>query len=128
MFTPAAALTLTPPQKQLVESLARAGTTPQLLARKCRVILLASAAVPNNAIAQQTGLSRPTVVATRAAFALQGPDAIRPPQKRQRSRRVLTPEREQKLLGTAMKTPAPDATHRRVHTLARPRRRNPIVD
>src|SRR5260370_12150943 len=91
MFTPAAALTLTPPQKQLVESLARAGTTPQLLARKCRLILLASAAVPNNAIAQQTGLSRPTLVASRAAFALQGLDAIRPRPKRQRSLLVFAP-------------------------------------
>src|SRR5260370_6281495 len=119
MFTPAAALTLTPPQKQLVESLARAGTTPQLLARKCRVILLASAAVPNNAIAQQTGLSRPTVVATRAAFPLHGLDAIRQPHKRKRSRRVLTPELERKILDTTLKTPPPHATHSTVRTLAR---------
>ena len=119
MFTPAAALALTPPQKQLLESLARAGTTPQLLARKCRVLLLASAAVPNNAIAQQTGLSRPTVVATRAAFVLKGVDAIRQRQKRQRSRRILTPELEQKILDTTLKTRPPDATHWSVRTLAR---------
>src|SRR5260370_18831268 len=107
MFTPAAALTLTPPQKQLVESLARAGTTPQLLARKCRVILLASAAVPNNAIAQQTGLSRPTVVATRAAFALQGLDALLQRQKRKRSRRVLAPEIDREILDPTFKTLPP---------------------
>src|SRR5258708_30058351 len=89
MFPPAAALPLPPPQKQLVESLARAGTTPQLLARKCRVILLASAAVPNNAIAQQTCLSRANVVAPRGAFALQGLDGIRQRQKSKRSRRGL---------------------------------------
>jgi len=119
MFTPAAALALTPAQKQLLELLARAGTTPQLLARKCRVLLLASAAVPNNAIAQQTGLSRPTVVATRAAFVLKGVDAIRQRQKRQRSRRILTPELEQKILDTTLKTRPPDATHWSVRTLAR---------
>lgn len=119
MFTPAGALTLTSSQRQIVESLARAGTTPQLLARKCRVILLASTAVPNNAIAQQTGLSRPTVVATRAAFALGGVEAIRQRQKRKRSRRVLTPELEQKILDTTLKTRPPDATHWSVRTLAR---------
>src|SRR6202163_1562644 len=119
MFTPAAALLLSAPQKQALESLARAGSTPQLLARKCRVILLAPEAVPNNAIAQRTGLSRPTVVATRAAFAHGGVQAIQQRQKRKRSRRVLTPELEQKILDTTLKMRAPDATHWSVRTLAR---------
>jgi transposase len=119
MFAPAAALAVSSAQRQVLESLARAGTTPQLLAQKCRVILLASEAVPNNAIAQQTGLSRPTVVATRSAFALGGLEAIRERQKRKRSRRVLTPELEQKILDTTLKTRPPYATHWSVRTLAR---------
>jgi transposase len=119
MFAPAAALALSSTQKQALESLARAGRTPQLLARKCRVILLASEAVANNAIAQQTGLSRPTVIATRAAFAQGGVEAIGQRQKRKRSRRVLTPELEQKILDTTLKTRPPDATHWSVRTLAR---------
>jgi transposase len=119
MFTPATALCLNPPQKDVLESLARAGSTPQLLARKCEVVLLASEGVPNNAIAQQTGLSRPTVIATRAAFAGGGVEAIRRRQKRKRSRRVLTPELEQKILDTTLKTRPPDATHWSVRTLAR---------
>ncbi len=70
MFSSAAALAVDEGQKRQLESLARAGTTPQKLARKCEVILLASQGVPNHAIAQQTGLSRPTVIAARARFAL----------------------------------------------------------
>jgi hypothetical protein len=58
MFAPATALPLNPAQKQLLESLLRAGSTPQRLARKCKVILLASQGVPNNAITQQIGVSR----------------------------------------------------------------------
>jgi len=119
MFTPASALALDPPQQHVLESLARAGTTPQMLARKCEVILLASQGVPNNAIAQQTGLSRPTVIATRAAYARGGMEAIRRRQKRQRSRRVLTPELEQRILDTTLQTRPPDATHWSVRTLAR---------
>jgi transposase len=119
MFTPASALALESPQQRVLESLARAGSTPQMLARKCEVILLASQGVPNHAIAQQTGLSRPTVIATRAAFARGGMDAIRRRQKRQRSRRVLTPELEQKILDTTLQTRPPDATHWSVRTLAR---------
>lgn len=118
MFTPAAPVALSPSQQQVLKSLARAGTTPQLLARKCKVILLASAGVPNNAIAQQTGLSRPTVIATRSCFGRGGVDAIRQRQKRKRSRRVLTPELEQRILDTTLKTRPPDATHWSVRTLA----------
>src|SRR6202049_2833472 len=118
MFTPAAAVALDASQQQTLESLARAGTTPQLLARKCEVILLASVGVPNNAIAQQTGLSRPTVIATRSAFGRGGVEAIRQRQKRKRSRRVLTAELEQRILDTTLKTRPPDATHWSVRTLA----------
>jgi transposase len=110
---------LSPDQKRVLESLARAGITPQKLARKCQVILLASEGIANHAIAQQTGLSRPTVIATRAAFARGGVEAIRQRQKRKRSRRVLTPELEQRILDTTLKTRPPDATHWSVRTLAR---------
>ena len=96
----------------------RAGSTPQLVARKCKVVLLASEGTPNNAIAQQTGLSRPTVIATRAVFVGGGVEALRRRQKRQRSRRVLTPELEQKILDTTLKTKPPNATHWSVRTLA----------
>ena len=92
MFARAAALVVGEGQTSELESLARAGTTPQRTARKCRVILLAKAGVSNYSIAQQTGLSRPTILAVRAAFAKRGLDGIRKPQKRKRSRRVLTPE------------------------------------
>jgi len=119
MFTPARALPLDPPQKQMLESLARAGSTPQVLARKCAVIRLASAGVSNNGIAQQTGLSRPTVIATRPAFAAGGVEALRQRQKRNLSRRVLTPELEQKILDATLQTRPPDATHWSVRTMAR---------
>jgi len=118
MFTRAAALTIDEAQRQQLESWVRAGTTPQRLARKCEAILLASQGVSNHSIAQQTGLSRPTVLATRAAFCRGGVQAVRQPQKRKRSRRVLTPELEQKILDTTLKTRPADATHWSVRGLA----------
>jgi transposase len=118
MFTPAPPLCVDPWQLLVLESLARAGTTPQSVARKCEVILLASAGVPNNSIAQQTGLSRPTVIAARTAFGRGGVEALRQRQKRKRSRRVLTAELQQKILDTTLKTRPPDATHWSVRTLA----------
>jgi hypothetical protein len=59
------------------------------------------------------------VIATRAIFALHGVDGIRKVRKRKRSRRVLTPELEQKILGTTLRTRPPNATHWSVRTLAR---------
>ena len=105
-------------QKRVLESLARAGSTPQLVARKCQAILLASEGTPNNSIAEQTGLSRPTVIAARTSFMSGGVDAIRRRQKRKRSRRALTPELEQRILDTTLKTRPPNATQWSVRTLA----------
>ena len=102
MFAPATALDVNEAQIQQLESLARAGTTPQRIACRCRVILLASQGVSNHAIAQQTGLSRPTVLATRAAFAARGLEGIRKSKVRQRSRRALTAALEQKILDTTL--------------------------
>ena len=111
MFVAAVALTIDEGQKHQLESLLRAGATPQKIVRRCRVILLASQGVANHSIARQTGLSRPTVLATRAAFAKQGTDGICTPQKRKRSRRILTPELEQRILDTTLKTRPANATH-----------------
>jgi transposase len=79
---------------------------------------MASQGLSNHRIAQQTGLSRPTVLAARAAFAQRGTGGICEPQKRKRSRRVLTPELEQRILDTTLKTRPADATHWSARVLA----------
>ena len=93
MFTRAAALPITQEQQSQLDGLWRAGATPQRTARKCQVILLATAGgVSNHGIAQQTGLSRPTILAARTAFASRGMKGICEPLARKRSRPGLTPE------------------------------------
>src|SRR5271157_386075 len=119
MFTTAKALMIDASQKRELESLARDGRTPQRLGRKCEAILLASQGVSNHSIAQQTGLSRPTVLTTRTAFLDEGVEALRRQQKRRRTRPTLTPELEQKILDTTLKTRPPDGTHWSVRLLAR---------
>jgi len=101
-----------------LELLVRAGSTPQKSARRCQVILLAHQGVSNHAIAQQTGLSRPTVLAARAAFAKRGTAGICEPQKRKRPRPRLTAELEQRILDTTLKTRPVDATHWSARVLA----------
>jgi transposase len=97
----------------------RAGTTPQRLARRCQVIVLASQGGANRAIAQQTGLSRPTVLATRVAFVRGGVEALGHRPRRQRAGRGLTPELEQRILDTTLKTRPLPGTHWSVRILAK---------
>ena len=110
MLSRAAALRINVAQKQQLESWARAGTTPQRVARNCKVILLASQGISNSSIAQQTGLSRSTVLATRAAFSCGGCEAPRQARKRHRPVRILTSELQQLILDTTQQTRRPDAT------------------
>ena len=118
MFEPAAALVVDEGQRRELESLLRVGATPQKIARRCQVILLANQGVANHSIAQQTGLSRPTVLATRAAFVERGTAGICAPQRRKRQRRVLTSELEQRILDTTLKTTPSESTHWSARVLA----------
>ena len=118
MFSTAAAVAVGPEQRRELEALARAGHTPQSVARRCRVILLASEGLSNSSIARQTGLSRPTILAVRSTFRKGGVGALNRRQKRRRARPVLTVETEQKILDATLKTRPGDATHWSVRRLA----------
>lgn len=119
MFATATALPIDEVAKQQLESLVRSGSTPQRIAQKCRIILMAGDGISNRSIAQQLSLSRPTVIATRDAFVHGGVEALTGRQKRKRGGSVLTPELEQKVLDTTLKTRPPDGTHWSVRMLAK---------
>ena len=120
MFVPASALALSESQKSQIEALVRDGATSQRVAARCRVILLAHQGEANVSISRQLGLSRHTVLATRSAFAKDGLKSITGVRKRKRQARVLTPELEQRILDTTLKTrPGDGSTHWSVRTLAK---------
>src|SRR5213082_4184485 len=119
MFPTATALSVDDAAKAQLESLVRSGTTPQRVAQKCRVILLAQEGMSNHSIAKQLGLSRPTVIAARATFGTGGVQSLTAKPTRNRSRRTLTPEVEKKILDTTLQTRPPDATPWTVRTLAK---------
>src|SRR5881397_2051701 len=119
MFPTATALSVDDAAKAQLESLVRSGTTPQRVAQKCRVILLAQEGMSNHSIAKQLGLSRPTVIAARATFGTGGVQSLTAKPTRNRSRRTLTPEVEKKILDSTLKTRPPDATPWTVRTLAK---------
>jgi len=95
-----------------LEALVRSGNTPQKVAQRGRLLLLAHQGVPNHAIAKQLNLSRPTVLALRTRFARDGMAAVTGIRKRKRSAKVLTPEMEHKILDATLKTrPGDGSTH-----------------
>jgi len=118
MFTAAASAVIASDQIRDLEGLVRAGTTPQGIARKCRVILLAGEGLSNSSIARQTGMSRPAILAARSAFSEGGVAALTKRQTRRRSRPVLTGETEQKIIDATLKTRPADGTHWSVRRLA----------
>ena len=118
MFKAAAAIDIDEPTIRQLESLVRSGNTPQRVAQKCRVLLLAHRGVANYSIARELGLSRPTVIAARAAFEEGGVSALTAKPTRKRSRRVLTSELERAILDTTLKTRPAAATQWSVRTLA----------
>jgi putative transposase len=120
MFAPAPPLALSLQQKATLEALLRDGSTPQKIALRDRIILLAHQGWANHSIAQQLGISRPTVIALRAAFAAQHMEAVTAFRKRQPKAKVLTAELEQKLVDTTLKSrPGDGSTHWSVRMLAR---------
>ncbi len=119
MNAAAEALPLSEAQKKQLESIVRSGSTPQRVAQKCRVALLAHQGLSNSAIASRLDLSRPTVLAIRAAFLKGGIEALKQRQTRKRSRRVLSPELEKKIVATTLETRPAGGTHWSVRMLAR---------
>ena len=84
MFPTAKALKLTEDERRELELLVANGRTPQKLARRAHIILLAGDGMSNWQIASNTGASRPTVILQRRRFAESGlcgliKDGSRPP-------------------------------------------------
>jgi transposase len=120
MPNPAAAIALSENQKQELGLLLRNGNTPQKVALRCRLLLLASEGIANQSIAQQLNLSRPTILALRKAFAKDGMAAVTGIRRRTRQGKVLTAELEQRILDATLKTrPGDGSTHWSVRMLAK---------
>jgi putative transposase len=67
-------ITLSPPQRAILDRLLRQHTAPQALVRRIQIILAADAGLPNEQIAQQLGCSPKTARRWRARWAAAAPD------------------------------------------------------
>ncbi len=67
---------LTSAQRHLLESWVRAGTTPQRVARRARIVLLADEGLSARRIARRLGVSPNTVALWRRMFQKKGPSVL----------------------------------------------------
>jgi len=127
MWEAAQPLHLSKQERELLQAFARAGSTPQKVVLRIRIVLLSAKGVANHRVARELGTSRPTVLRWRRRFeqaGLQGllEDAPRPGRKRK-----LTAEKEEAIVNATLYSKPTGATHWSVRALARAQRVSPAT-
>jgi transposase len=119
MFTPARALTIDENQRKRLRFLANSGKTPQKVALRARIVLLASEGVPNHAIAAQLGTSRPTVLLWRSRFQARGTPGLLQDAPRPGRKKAIAPEVVKRVVEATLHSTPRGATHWSTRTLAK---------
>jgi transposase len=119
MWDNAQPLAMSLEQKGQLEAWVRAPTTPQKIALRSQICLLAHEGKGNRQIARQLGTSRPTVLLWRARFADAGVPGLEHEPARKPSSQRLDEELIKKIVDSTLQTTPPDATHWSTRTLGR---------
>jgi transposase len=119
MFTPARALTIDENQWKRLRFLANSGKTPQKVALRARIVLLASEGVPNHAIAARLGTTRPTVLLWRARFRERGVPGLLKDAPRPGRKKAIAPEVIKQVVEATLQSTPRGATHWSTRTLAK---------
>src|SRR4029450_495211 len=87
MWKPAKSLRVPPQDRELLVSLVQSGRTPQRVALRARIVLGAAEGRSNNGLAQELGITRPTILLWRNRYKQAGipgllKDAPRPGRRR----------------------------------------------
>jgi transposase len=119
MWDQADRLLMSNEQKLQLEAWVRAPSTPQKVALRARICLLAHDGKSNRQIAQRLGTSRPTVILWRKRFQEAGVAGLehepaRPPHVHRSAETLI-----KRIVDTTLQTTPPDATHWSTRTLGR---------
>ena len=76
MTKPATRLPMSPDQQRTLEAWVGGQKTPQSIARRARIALLAADDLSTTRIAREVGVSRPTVIVWRERFRQGGPESL----------------------------------------------------
>jgi transposase len=101
---PAAALPIPAEDLRALRRWAQASSVPASLAQRAKLLLLAAEGISNTAIAEQLGITRPTVIAWRQRYTRQGLDGLADRPRRGRPQTVRRARRAQ-ILATTLAPP-----------------------
>ena len=118
MWKPADVLPMTAEQKGTLEAWIRAKTTQRIVLRS-RICLLAGEGKSNNAIADQLGTSRPTVLLWRQRFEKAGPSGLSEDAPHGLSVQRLSAQKVNAIVEATLHTKPEDATHWSTRTMAK---------
>jgi len=119
MWASAAPLPVTKDQRRVLEAWRRAPSTPQGLALRASVILMAAEGIPNRTIAKTVGVSRPSVLLWRERFASGGPKALTRIEKGRGRKPSIGPEKVKAIIEATLHSTPPGATHWSCRTMAK---------
>lgn len=119
MWTAAASLLIPNHEKQILEGLVKAPSTPQGIALRARIVLLAGSGMANYAIAKKLSVARPTVLLWRSRFKAKGTTGLMHIEEG-RGRKPETPQSViDAIVHDTLYTIPKDATHWSMRTLAK---------
>ncbi len=119
MWEQAAVVELPAAERTALESLVRAGSTPQKVAARAAIILGAAGGQSNRQLAKALGTSRPTVILWRRRYAEAGIPGLLRDAPRPGRRRRLSAKRVARIVEATLHTTPRAATHWSVRTMAR---------
>jgi transposase len=119
MFKPANPLQVGSNQQRSLHQMVRAGKTPQKIAARAQIVLLAGQGMPNHAIARQLHTSRPTVLLWRERFKQLGVAGLLRDNKRPGRNPALSAEKVKAVVEATLQSVPRDATHWSVRSMAK---------
>lgn len=111
MAKPARSIRLRRGDRRTLQSMIRTRTTPQRLVERARIVLGAAEGKAGHVIAQEVGVSRPTVQRWLDRYEADGIDALREDRPRSGRPKKLTPAQEEELVHRTLTTSPPSGTH-----------------
>ena len=106
-------------QRALLERWARAHGTPQSIARRTQIVLMAADGESNSAIARALGTSRPTVIMWRKRFAQGGPQALTEVKGGRGRKRTISAQKIKEIVIATTQTTPPGETHWSCRSMAK---------
>jgi transposase len=119
MWTSAPPLTVSEEHLKVLETWVRAHSTPQSVVARARIILLSGEGVPNNRIAKELAISRPTVILWRERFVAGGPQALTEVEGGRGRRPIFSAEAVKRIVDATRNSKPDNAIHWSCRTMAK---------